>query len=217
MSNVRLIARTVPVDEMDFNTAEELIVYCARVSNPSNQDNHKTGPRLLKYCLDHKHVSIFEHAHLTMEVTTCRAISTQAIRHQSFNFQEFSQRYAKVPGFQVYEARRQDPKNRQNSVDDMSEEDKLWFKVAQQNIQQKAIELYQESLDRGIAKECARFILPNSATTKFYMTGNVRSWIFYLMTRCGNGTQLEHIEIAEKAKEIFCKEFPVVAEALEWI
>lgn len=193
--------------------AEKIIMRCARVSSANpNSDN----PKLLKYCLDHGHFSIYEMANMCIEIETSRAISAQILRHRSFSFQEFSQRYAKVQGFVEYEPRRQDDKNRQNSIDDMSEEDKAWFKVAQQGLNQKSSELYQEALDRGIAREQARFLLPMSTQSKIYMNGTIRSWIHYLSLRDGNGTQLEHQEIAKQIKEIFKRELPIISEALEW-
>lgn len=205
MSSVKLISVTPD--------AEKLMMYCARVSsNNQTSDN----PKLLSYCIRHGHWSIFEMANMVIEIQTSRAISAQILRHRSFSFQEFSQRYAKAQGFEIYKARRQDEKNRQNSIDDMNNDDQTWFEVAQQSVQQKAGDLYQQALDRGIAKEQARFLLPMGTTSKLYMNGTIRSWIHYLNLRCGNGTQLEHIEIANKVKEIFKAELPVVAEALEW-
>lgn len=205
MSNVKLIWTTPD--------AEKNILYCARVSS-NNQDSENT--KLLNYCIKHGHWSIFEMANMCIEIQTSRAISAQILRHRSFSFQEFSQRYAKTQGFVEYEARRQDDTNRQNSIDDMSNEDRTWFKVAQQGLHQKSADLYQEALDRGIAKEQARFLLPMSSQTKLYMNGTVRSWIHYLNLRCANGTQKEHVEIADKCKEIFKEELPIVAKALKW-
>lgn len=194
--------------------AEKTILYCARVSNPKNQDSEKAG--LLKYCLKHGHYSIFEMANMVVEVNTSRAISAQIIRHRSFSFQEFSQRYAEVSGFERYNARRQDDKNRQNSIDDMSPEDKMWFDFQQGYIAGKAMKIYEEALGRGIAKEQARFLLPMSSSTKLYMNGTIRSWIHYIDTRTEEGTQLEHKEIAESIKAIFCEQFPIIAEAKGW-
>lgn len=193
--------------------AEKHIMRCARVSslNP-NSDN----PKLLSYCLKHGHFSIYEMANMCVGIETSRAISAQILRHRSFQFQEFSQRYSKVQGFQEYKARRQDDKNRQNSIDDMDNEDKTWFKVAQQRVNKEAANLYQEALNRGIAKEQARFLLPMSATSKLYMNGTIRSWIHYLQLRTENGTQKEHVEIAEKIREIFKEQLPIVSKALSW-
>ena len=193
--------------------AEKQIMYCARVSS---SDQNSTNTKLLNYCVKHGHWSIFEMANMCVEIATSRAISAQILRHKSFSFQEFSQRYAKAQSFENYEARRQDIKNRQNSIDDMSNENLTWFKVAQQNVQNKASVLYQEALNRGIAKEQARFLLPMSTSSKLYMNGTVRSWIHYLNLRCGHGTQKEHIEIANNIKDIFKKELPIISEALKF-
>lgn len=193
--------------------AEKTVMYCARVSSP-NQEND--NPKLLSYCIKHGHWSVFEQATMTIEIQTSRAISAQILRHRSFSFQEFSQRYAAVSSFEKYEARRQDNKNRQNSIDDMSQADKEWFEYAQEEVQKSAMWHYDEALKRGIAKEQARFLLPMSASTKLYMTGNIRSWIHYLELRCGNGTQLEHKVIADEIKKIFIQQLPIISEALGW-
>lgn len=195
--------------------AEKLMGYCARVSNPSNQDNPDVS-KLLAYCLKHGHVSIFEQADMTVEITTSRAIAAQILRHRSFTFQEFSQRYAKVQSAEVYPARSQDTKNRQNSVDNMDEATKEWFLNAQNQVINDSFELYEEALGKGIAKEQARFLLPLSTTTKLYMKGSVRSWIHYLTLRTGNGTQKEHQEIALAIKQLFMVELPIVSKALGW-
>lgn len=194
--------------------AEKTIMYCARVSNPKNQDSEKAG--LLRYCLDHGHFSIFEMANMVIEIKTSRAISAQIIRHRSFSFQEFSQRYAEATSFEKYGARRQDQKNRQNSVDDLSDEDKQWFLKAQEDIEYEALSRYHSALDRGIAKECARFLLPMSTSTTLYMNGTIRSWIHYIDTRTEAGTQREHKEIAEGIKAIFVEQLPIIAEAKGW-
>lgn len=193
--------------------AERVVMYCARVSSP-NQSND--NPKLLSYCIKHGHWSIFEQASMTVEIQTSRAISAQILRHRSFSFQEFSQRYSAVLGFETYEARRQDSKNRQNSIDDMSEEDKEWFRATQIEVQEQCERLYNHALKRGIAKEQARFLLPMSSSTKLYMTGNIRSWIHYLQLRTGNGTQLEHQVIAKEIQRIFLEQFPIISEALGW-
>lgn len=193
--------------------AEKTVMYCARVSSP-NQEND--NPKLLSYCIKHGHWSVFEQATMTIEIQTSRAISAQILRHRSFSFQEFSQRYAAVSSFEKYEARRQDTKNRQNSIDDMSQADKEWFEYAQDEVTKNAMWHYEEALKRGIAKEQARFLLPMSSSTKLYMTGNLRSWIHYLELRCGNGTQLEHKVIADAIKDIFVRELPIISEALGW-
>ena len=153
---------------------------------------------------------------MTVEIETSRAISAQILRHRSFTFQEFSQRYAEVIEFENYNARRQDTKNRQNSIDDLTEFELQWFNIAQGRIQQEAMDLYKMALSKGIAKEQARFLLPMSAKTKIYMTGNIRSWIHYLELRTDPGTQKEHRDIAEKIKDIFINEFPIISEALLW-
>jgi len=194
--------------------AEKLIMYCARVSNPKNQDSDNT--KLLDYCAKHGHWSIFEMANMVIEVSTSRAISAQILRHRSFSFQEFSQRYAPVQEFKTYRARSQDPKNRQNSIDNMSNEDREWFEGAQEAAQHTSQALYEEALRRGIAKEQARFLLPMSSSTKLYMNGSVRSWITYLNVRCGPETQREHREIADAIKGIFKREMPIIHKAMGW-
>lgn len=194
--------------------AEKTILYCARVSNPKNQDSENTG--LLSYCIKHGHWSIFEMADMCVEIETSRAISAQILRHRSFFFQEFSQRYAEVQGCETYKARRQDNKNRQNSIDDLQEDVLNWFDNAQSQIQELSQQLYQEALDLNIAKEQARFLLPMSSTTKIYMKGSIRSWLHYLDLRCGHGTQAEHQEIANEIKKLFIEQFPTIAKAKEW-
>ena len=194
--------------------AEELIAYCARVSS-KNQDNPKIQ-KLLEYCIDHEHWSVFESAFITVEINTSRAISAQILRHRSFTFQEFSQRYAEVPTFETYEARRQDTKNRQKSIDDMSFADRHWFTCAQDRVQTVSAFLYNEALDKGIAKEQARFLLPLSSKTKIYMTGNVRSWIHYVDLRCKWDTQKEHRDLALEIREIVKEQLPTIAKAVAW-
>ena len=194
--------------------AEKLIAYCARVSS-KNQDNPNIE-KLLTYCYEHGHWSVFETAYITMEINTSRAISAQMLRHRSFTFQEFSQRYAEVPMFETYEARRQDKKNRQKSVDDMDFKDKHWFTCAQDRIHTVCSFLYNEALEKGIAKEQARFLLPLSSKTKIYMTGNVRSWIHYCDQRCKWDTQQEHRDLALEIREILIKELPIIAKAVAW-
>lgn len=221
MSRVRLISTTSGIGELSGKSGEEIIAYAARVSNPKGQDDFQTAQKLLKYCIKHGHWSVFELANLTLEINTSRAIAAQILRHRSFSFQEFSQRYAEVDqlttSVEVYEARRQDTKNRQNSIDDLSEDTKLWFEDAQKDLADRALFLYHEALGRGIAKEQARFLLPLSTATRLYMTGNVRSWIHYINLRTENGTQKEHAEIAKECKLLFCEIFPNVAKAMEWI
>ena len=195
---------------------EALMAYIARVSSPTNQKNSSYAG-LLKYCMKHGHFSVFEQVSATFEITTSRAISAQILRHRSFVFQEFSQRYSKVDmGIEMYEARSQDLKNRQNSNDDMSDEDKQWFKEAQEKVSQVCNTLYSEALDRNIAKEQSRFLLPLNTKTRLFMTGNIRNWVHYINLRSSNGSQKEHCDIANKMKEIMIKEFPIVSEAMEW-
>ena len=198
--------------------AEKEIMYCARVSAPKNQDSDDT--RLLSYCLKHKHFSIFEMASMCVEINTSRTIARQILRHRSFSFQEFSQRYADVSALDtdivISEARSQDTENRQNSNDDMSQEDKDWFVVAQEDVWEHAIEKYEEALDRGVAKEQARVFLPEGMTpTKMYMTGTIRSWIHYLTLRTGVETQREHREVAENIMKIFKEQLPTLAKTLD--
>ncbi len=195
--------------------AEKTIAYCARVSNPENQENSNIQS-LIKYCAKHGHWSIFEQANLVLEIQTSRAISPQILRHRSFSFQEFSQRYSVVPGFVRTRARRQDNKNKQNSYDDLSGETQQWFSRAQDEVWSLAESKYREALNQGIAKECARSLLPLSAQTKLYMNGTVRSWIHYIQTRTHPSTQAEHREIAEQCKAIFVQQLPLVSEAMGW-
>ena len=199
--------------------AEKTMAYIARVSNPDNQDNPQIE-KLLAYCLKHGHFSVFEQAHITMEIETTRDIAAQILRHRSFTFQEFSQRYAAVTDVaELPELRLQDHKNRQNSIE-VSDKDTMVMitefnmRIMDHFIKGKA--LYDEMLEAGIAKECARKVLPLNTETKIYMTGNVRQWIHYIQLRSGNGTQKEHMQIALDAKEVFIKELPIVAKALGW-
>ena len=198
--------------------AEKQIMYCARVSNPKNQNSENT--KLINFCINHGHWSIFEMCNMCVEIETSRAIAAQILRHRSFSFQEFSQRYKEVTAFddtfEIYNARSQDNKNRQNSINNMSEDDRLWFETAQLDIQEKSIDLYEKALNRNIAKEQARFLLPLNVKTKLYMNGTIRSWIHYLKLRCGNGTQKEHKDIADNIKKIFCNELPVIGKSLNW-
>ena len=199
--------------------AEKTIGYIARVSNPANQENPKVSG-LLKYCIKHGHWSVFEQAMMTLEIHTTRAISPQILRHRSFTFQEFSQRYADssllsetIP---LPELRSQDDKNRQNSIDNVDPWKKQKYEILMQNHFKQGMELYQQMLEDGIAKECARNVLPLAVPTKMYMTGNLRNWIHYIQLRSANGTQKEHQEIALLAKEHFVCQFPTISEALEW-
>jgi thymidylate synthase (FAD) len=194
--------------------AEKTMAYIARVSSP-NQENPEYA-RLLKYCLDHAHWSVFEHAHMTLEIQTSRMISAQILRHRSFTFSEFSQRYAEPLGVMCTRPRRQAEKNRQSSVDDLPTHIVTWWAGVQHEIWSKVAQAYEDAVTYGIAKECARAILPMSTCTRLYMTGSVRSWIHYINLRCQPDTQQEHREIAEKCREIFIEQFPTVAEALGW-
>lgn len=193
--------------------AEKYMAYCARVSS-SNQDSPDLA--LLSYCIRHGHWSVFEMASMCLEITTSRGISPQILRHRSFSFQEFSQRYASPTDFVTYEARRQDTKNRQNSIDDLTVDDRAWFKAVQTSSWEDAKRRYDEAIGRGIAKECARFLLPASTETRLYMHGTVRSWIHYLQLRTTPGTQKEHRDIAVAAQGVFCAQFPTTGKALEW-
>ena len=200
--------------------AEETMGYIARVSNPANQDNPKVSG-LLKYCIKHNHWSVFEQATMTLELETTRAIAAQVLRHRSFTYQEFSQRYADssllADTIPLPELRRQDDKNRQNSIDDLDP-----FLIQNLELQMKTLfdssmALYQQMLNRGVAKECARNVLPLCVPTRIYMTGSCRSWIHYISLRSAHGTQKEHMQVAEDAKKVFVEQFPTVAEALEWV
>ena len=200
--------------------AEETMGYVARVSNPKNQDNPKVAG-LLSYCIKHGHWSVFEQAHMTLEIETTRGLAAQILRHRSFTYQEFSQRYADssmlskvIP---MPELRRQDDKNRQNSIDDLDPFVVQDFELKMQRHFVEGMKLYKEMLDAGVAKECARFVLPLATPTKLYMTGSVRSWIHYINLRSAHGTQKEHMEIAENCRSIFNEQFPIVAEALGWL
>ena len=199
--------------------AEKTMGYVARVSNPNNQDNPKVA-KLLGYCIKHGHWSVFEQAFMTLEINTTRGIAAQILRHRSFTYQEFSQRYADTnlltPQIPVPDLRSQDHKNRQNSIDDVEAEKKAFLQGRIHQYFIEGMDLYNELLREGIAKECARFVLPLATPTKIYMTGSVRSWIHYITLRSANGTQLEHMEIAKLCKQHFVCQFPQIAEALEW-
>jgi len=196
--------------------AEKIIGYCARVSNPANQDNPEVA-KLLSYCIKHQHWSVFEMAHLTMEIQTSRAISAQILRHKSFCFQEFSQRYQEISDYVTYQARRQDIKNRQNSIDDLNEGVKNWFVDSQEEIWDLCKAKYDCAIEQGVAKETARFLLPLNTKTTMYMSGSVRSWIHYIKVRTDPSTQLEHRDIAEQCKKIFIEQLPEISKALGWI
>ena len=199
--------------------SEKHMAYCARVSNPNNQENDNYAG-LLKYCIKHQHWSIFEQAFMTLEINTTRGLAAQILRHRSFTFQEFSQRYADTnlldTNIPLPELRRQDTKNRQNSIDDIPEEQSKMLLGRIQNYFNEGLDLYNELLREGIAKECARFVLPLATPTRIYMSGSVRSWVHYIDLRSGHGTQKEHMDIANACKSIFTEQFPTVSEALEW-
>jgi len=199
--------------------AEKTMAYIARVSNPSNQDNEKFAG-LLKYCIKHNHWSVFEQSSLTLEIETTRAIAAQILRHRSFTFQEFSQRYASTTdlgNIPIPELRKQDLKNRQNSTDDLDDFVTQKLQMQMQTLFDSATALYNQMLEEGVAKECARMVLPLATPTRIYMTGSCRSWIHYINLRSAHGTQREHMQIAEACREVFNVEYPTVAEALGWI
>jgi len=211
VSPVRLISVTPE--------AEKMMGYVARVSNPNNQENPKVSG-LLSYCIKHNHWSVFEQAFMTLEISTSRAIAAQILRHRSFTFQEFSQRYAdssmladRIP---LPDLRRQDKKNRQNSTDDLDAFHKQEFEIAIERHFASAMDLYQTMLDHGVAKECARMVLPLAVPTKIYMSGSVRSWMHYIDLRSAHGTQKEHMIIAEACRDVFKEQFPICAESMEW-
>jgi len=199
--------------------AEQHMAYVARVSNPKNQDNDKFAG-LLKYCIQHGHWSVFEQAFMTVEINTTRGIAAQILRHRSFTYQEFSQRYADsnlLGDIELPELRRQDDKNRQNSIDDLDPEMVEKFNRQMNTLFSSAFGLYNQMLKAGVAKECARFVLPLATPTRIYMTGSCRSWIHYINLRSAHGTQKEHMDIANGCKKIFVENFPSVSEALEWL
>ena len=198
--------------------AEKTMAYIARVSNPKNQDNENFSG-LLKYCIKHQHWSVFEQSSMTLEIETTRGIAAQILRHRSFTYQEFSQRYADsnlLGEIELPELRRQDDKNRQNSIDDLEPEMVEKFNRQMNTLFSSAFGLYNQMLQAGVAKECARFVLPLATPTKIYMTGSCRSWIHYINLRSAHGTQKEHMDISNACKKIFIEQFPAVSEALEW-
>ena len=200
--------------------AEKMMAYIARVSNPSNQQNENYSG-LLKYCIKHNHWSVFEQSSMTLEIETTRGLAAQILRHRSFTFQEFSQRYAdtklldsQIP---VPDLRSQDLKNRQNSNDDIPQEKKEEYQALIARHFEDSMNLYNALLESGVAKECARFVLPLATPTRLYMTGSCRSWIHYINLRSAHGTQKEHMDVVAKARSIFVEQFPSVSEALEWV
>ena len=210
MSNVQLLSLTPD--------AEKTMAYIARVSNPKNQDNEDFS-KLLSYCIKNEHWSVFEQSFMTLQIETNRGIAAQILRHRSFTFQEFSQRYAdssQLGRIPIPELRRQDLKNRQNSISDLNDEIKNKYIGEINELFQKSSKLYERMLADGIAKECARFILPLATPTRIYMTGSCRSWIHYIKLRSSNGTQEEHKTIALNCRKVFKESFPIVSKALDW-
>jgi len=200
--------------------AEQTMAYIARVSNPANQNNDNYSG-LLKYCIKHNHWSVFEQSTMTLEIETTRAIAAQILRHRSFTYQEFSQRYAdssllskEIP---IPDYRRQDTKNRQNSIDDLDPQVIKNLQLQTKTLFSSAMALYNQMLELGVAKECARMVLPLATPTRIYMTGSCRSWIHYINLRSANGTQKEHMDIANDCKKVFIEQFPAVSQALEWV
>ena len=199
--------------------AEQTMAYIARVSNPNNQDNEKFSG-LLKYCIEHEHWSVFEQSSMTLEIETTRAIAAQILRHRSFTFQEFSQRYAKsneLGKIELPDLRRQDDKNRQNSIDDLDPFVRQKLEAQMITLFSSSQALFNQMIEYGVAKECARMVLPLCTPTRIYMTGSCRSWIHYINLRSSHGTQKEHMEIAEECRKVFTEQFPVVSKALDWV
>ncbi len=199
--------------------AEKTMAYIARVSNPSNQDNENFAG-LLRYCIKHQHWSVFEQSSMTLEIETTRGLAAQILRHRSFTFQEFSQRYADsnlLGEIELPELRRQDTKNRQNSIDDLDPAVVEKLEKQMNTLFSSSLSLYNQMLESGVAKECARFVLPLATPTRLYMTGSCRSWVHYINLRSAHGTQKEHMEIAEACRKVFTEQFPSVSEALEWV
>ena len=212
---VKLVSITKPVIE-GINTPEDLISYCARVSNPENQMSTETAPRLIKYLIKHKHWSPFEMVSATFEIKTSRAIAAQILRHRSFSFQEFSQRYSMATEFEKFELRKQGKTNRQVGEDLIDFSDYVEMAEEIGTLQLACQNLYKKLLEKGVARECARMVLPLSTSTTLYMSGTIRSWIHYIDLRTSKETQTDHREIADRIQDILIKEFPVISEALEW-
>ena len=220
--NVKLLSYSQPVEgyrDMGISDAQELIAYCARVSNPSNQLNTETSAKLIRYLVKHQHWSPLEMVSACCEITTTRDIARQILRHRSFSFQEFSQRYADPTqdlSFVTREARLQDAANRQNSIKSSDTELQVWWDAQQKFIIERSRMIYEQAIERGIAKEQARAVLPEGLTvSKLYMNGTLRSWIHYIELRSANGTQLEHQEIAKACAEVIAKVFPMTAEFID--
>jgi thymidylate synthase (FAD) len=209
--NARLIGLTQPTIEARIPNSEALVAYCARVSNPSNQDNFDTAEKLLKYCIRNKHWSVFEMVNAVVEVEAPRDITRQLLRHRSFSFQEFSQRYSDEISFTEREFRRQDTRNRQNSTDDLDIGIKQYFEEGVVNLVSRIEEAYAYMRAEGVAKECARVILPEGLTmSRLYVNGTLRSWLHYLEVREGNGTQKEHQIMANKIRDCIAPAFPTI-------
>ena len=207
MSKVKLVWSTPDI--------ENTIAFCARVSNPANQNNTATASKLLQYCIKNKHWSVFEMANVCLEIETTRDIARQILRHRSFSFQEFSQRYAEATEFDIRECRMQDNKNRQNSLVTEDQYLKHWWYAAQLRVQDEAELMYKQALSKGIAKEQARALLPEGLTmSKMYMNGTLRSWLHYVEIRCDEATQKEHREVADQCKDIIMGLCPSLAEIL---
>jgi len=215
--NVELISVTKP-EIKDIKKAEDLVAYCARVSNPSNQLNLDTAPKLLKFLINHKHWSPFEMVDMCVEIKTSRAIAAQILRHKSFFFQEYSLRYSAAVDYEDIELRLQGDKNRQVGEKLLPTGTDAYDKINELLIESLSLSqhCYETMIENGVAKEVARMILPLTTQTTMYMKGTLRSWIHYIELRTEQNTQKEHREIAEKCKKIFVKEFPIISEALEW-
>ena len=219
MSSVKLISHTVGAGELEGKSPQDIISYVARVSNPHNQENFRTSAGLLRYCIKHQHWSIFETASMTLEINTTRGLAAQILRHRSFTFQEFSQRYAntnELGNITAPDLRRQDDKNRQNSIKNLPPGLVADYQQKIEKHFDRAMDLYNNLIDVGVAKECARFVLPLATNTRLYMTGTCRSWIHYINLRSAHGTQQEHMDIAEQCREVFKEVFPDIYAALEW-
>lgn len=214
---VQLVASTTGCGVLAGRNAEDVITYAARASTPDHQQRFDTSDRLIAYCIRNQHWSVFETASLTFEITTSRAIADQLVRHRSFTFQMASQRYAPCAARMECTARRQDPKNRQHSVDDLDDDTKDWFSAAQTGLWTAAMDVYSQAIDKGIARECARFVLPLATSTTLYMTGSFRSWFHYCELRAGNGTQAEHADIAKAIMRCICDEYPRIGKAFLWL
>ena len=220
MSSVKLISHTTGAGELEGKSPQEVISYVARVSNPHNQENYRTAAGLLRYCIKHQHWSIFETASMTLEINTTRGLAAQILRHRSFTYQEFSQRYADTnlltSEITPPDLRRQDDKNRQNSIRNLPPGLVADYQAKIEKHFEAGMVLYNSLIDCGVAKECARFVLPLATPTRLYMTGSARSWIHYINLRSAHGTQQEHMDIAEQCRDVFKEVFPDIFTALDW-